>query len=937
MPVNYRDTVLLPKTSFPMKANLRQREPELQKRWREMRLYECIREARKGCPQYILHDGPPYASGEIHIGTGMNKILKDLVVRSRTMAGYDAPFVPGWDCHGLPIEQQVLEELGQGALERPTADIRRRCRTFAEKHIKAHVQQFQQLGVLGDFARPYLTLDPRYEAAVLGLFADLVGKGYVYKRLRPIHWCYENRTALAEAELEYETIASPAVYVKFPMVDDLRDLFPRVGPEPLSMLIWTTTPWTLPANLAIALAEMAEYAAIRYPDPVTRRTETVVLADDLVGPVMRKLGIEGYERLGTCRGKSLEGRRYRHFFSGRLCPIVLAPYVSLEDGTGCVHTAPGHGREDYETALAYKLEVFSPVDDAGRLTAEAGEFAGLHVFDADPKIVERLRQMGHLLLSESITHSYPHCWRCKRPVIFRATEQWFISVEHRNLRAEMLAAIGKVQWLPEWGQARITAMVEERPDWCISRQRSWGIPIPAFYCTACGAVLLTRDSVLAVAEFVGRRGSDGWFQAEPADILPQGTTCAACGGAAFRKETDIFDVWFDSGTSHRAVLRTTDGLRWPADLYLEGSDQHRGWFQVSMLTAVAADGAPPFKAVLTHGFVVDENGEKMSKSRGNVITVRDALAEFGAELQRLWTASVDYRGDINTSREIIRRLDEPYRRFRNTFRYLLANLHDFDPARHRVPLAQMAEVDRWALSRSQRLIADVLRAYDECQFYRVYQRTYSFCTVDLSAFYLDVIKDRLYCEAADSVARRSAQSALHEILNALVRLLAPILVHTCEEVWDAMPGREDLPSVHLALFPKVHEDWIDQRLEERWERILAVRSDVARELEKLRAEKRIGSGLDATVALHAEGELLAFLREAQPVLPEALITSEVAVAEGIPPEAVPGTDVPGLGVIVRPSDRPKCARCWRLLPSVGSDAGHPQLCARCAAVVRALR
>ena len=934
--MNYRDTVNLPKTSFPMKANLRQREPELQKRWRELGLYALVRQARAGGPKFILHDGPPYASGDLHIGTGMNKILKDIVVRSRTMMGYDAPFVPGWDCHGQPIEQRVLQELGEDALGTAAPEIYRRSRQFAEKHIKAHIKQFQQLGVLGDFEHPYATLRPQYEKAVLELFADLVDKGFVYKRLKPIHWDYATRTALAEAELEYEDIASPSIYVKFPAADDLRDLFPAIGAEPVSLLIWTTTPWTLPANRAIALAERAEYTAVRCLDPVTKRTETMVLAEDLVERVAAKVGIGEFERLGRCRGKQLEGRRYRHFFTGHLCPVVLAPYVSLDDGTGCVHTAPGHGREDYETGLAYGLDIFSPVDDAGKLTAEAGEFAGLHVFDADPKIVERLRQMGHLVHAESVTHSYPHGWRSKKPVIFRATEQWFVAVDHRGLREAMLKAIEGLKWIPDWGQGRIAAMVSERPDWCISRQRVWGIPIPAFYCTACNAVLLTKASVLAVAELFGKAGSGAWFDADPAAILPPGTKCAQCGGTSFRKETDIFDVWFESGSSHRAVLKTTEGLSWPADLYLEGTDQHRGWFQVSLLTAVAADGAPPYKAVITHGFVVDEKGEKMSKSLGNFISVEEALAEFGAELQRLWTASVNYLDDTHASRGIVARMDEPYRRFRNTFRYLLGNLHGFDPQAHRVGLGQMPEVDRWALSRTARVIADVLRAYEDYQFYRAYQRLYQFCTVDVSSFYLDVIKDRLYCEGPDSVARRSAQTVMYEILDALVRLLAPILIHTCEEMWEVLPGREALPSVHLARFPQARDAWVDAKLEERWGRLLAVRSDVARELEKLRADKKIGSGLDACVALHAEGELFAFLRDHQAMLPEPLIVSEVAVVEGTCPDAVPGTDVQGLGIIVRPSDRPKCARCWRLLPSVGSDAEHPQLCARCAAVVRSL-
>jgi len=957
--MDYRKTVNLPKTCFPMKANLRRREPELRKRWRQMGLYGLIRAARAGKPKFILHDGPPYASGDLHIGTGMNKILKDMVVRSRTMGGFDAPFVPGWDCHGLPIEHQVLKEVGEGALECPTSEIRQRCRAFAETHMRAHVEQFQGLGVLGEFERPYTTLSHEYEKAVIELFADLVEKGYVYKRLKPIHWCYETRTALAEAELEYEDIESPAVYIKFSMADDVRDLFPGIAAEPVSMLIWTTTPWTLPANLAIALSEAAEYAAIRYRDPVTSRAEVVIFAEDLVDSVMARLGIQGYERLGRCPGKQLEGRTYRHFFTNRPCPIVLAPYVSLAEGTGCVHTAPGHGREDYETALQYGLEIFSPVDEAGRLTEEAGEFAGMHVFDADPKIVERLRETGHLLLDETIAHSYPHCWRSKKPVIFRATEQWFVAVDNRGLREAMLRAIPGVKWVPAWGEGRITTMVAERPDWCISRQRAWGVPIPAFYCTACGAVLLRKETVLAVADLFGRAGSDAWFHTEPAEILPTGTQCGECGGTAFRKETDIFDVWFESGASHRAVLKTTPGLEWPADLYLEGSDQHRGWFQLSMLTAMAAHGSPPFREVLTHGFVVDEKGEKMSKSLGNFISVEDALEEFGAELLRLWSASVDYRNDINTSREIIRRMDEPYRRFRNTFRFLLGNLHDFDPSKDSVPWEKMNKVDQWAVARLGKVLEEVRGAYQNYQFYRVYQRSYNLCTVDLSSFYLDVIKDRLYCEAADRATRRSAQTALYVLLESLVRVLAPILIHTCEEVWDAMPWPKKEGSVHLALFPWLEpatteelETTLDlllasypEDLGGNWELLFKMRDDVARELEKLRAQKRIGSGLDATVTLYASDGLFRELVEFEEetggeanTLPEVLIVSEAKVEKlaAAPASAAQSPNVPSLRFVVQPSERQKCTRCWRLLPSVGTDAEHPELCGRCATVVRSL-
>ncbi|MFP4056984.1 MAG: isoleucine--tRNA ligase [Candidatus Brocadiia bacterium] len=957
--MNYRKTVNLPATAFPMKANLRQREPQFQKRWADRGLYPRIRKARQGAKVYILHDGPPYASGDLHIGTGLNKVLKDLAVRSRTMMGYDAPYVPGWDCHGLPIEHRVLQELGDAARGATRAEIRRRCRDFAERHTGAHIEQFQRLGVLGDFDHPYMTLAPEYERAVIELLADLVEKGFVYKRLKPIHWDYEARTALAEAELEYEDVQSPSIYVEFPMAQGVGDLFPDLGDQGAALLIWTTTPWTLPANRAIALAEMAEYTAVRCRRPGASSDQVLILAEDLVETVMEATGIADYQRAGRCRGKDLEGRTYRHVLTGQPCPVVLAPYVSLEDGTGCVHTAPGHGREDYETGLANGLEIFSPVDEAGRLTEEAGEFAGLHVFEADPKIVERLEELGVLLAADTITHSYPHGWRSKKPVIFRATEQWFVSVDHEHLRQRMLQAIEEVHWVPAWGQERIASMVAERPDWCISRQRAWGVPIPALYCTACGGVLLTRESVLAAAALFGRRGSDAWFEAEPADFLPQGTACPECGGTAFRKESDILDVWFESGSSHRAVLRTTEGLRWPADLYLEGTDQHRGWFQLSMLTAVAAEGRAPYKGVVTHGFVVDEQGEKMSKSLGNFISVEEALRDFGAELLRLWSASVDYRNEINASPAIIRRLEEPYRRFRNTFRFLLGNLHDFDPATDTVdPDADLRLVDAWALARTGEVVAEVREAYESYQFYRVYQRLYRFCTVDLSSFYFDVIKDRLYCEAPDSPARRSAQTVLAHILDALVRVLAPILVHTCEEAWDAMPWEKEEDSVHLALFPWIppaeearRERVLDLRLVPRveqlapdWSLLFEVREEVARRLETLRAEKKIGSGLDARVVLYARDatrERLATFGEKTGeeanALAEVLLVSEAELRdtqEGA--DASPGERVPAVRLAVGPSERAKCARCWRRLSSVGEDAEHDDLCERCARVVRSL-
>lgn len=933
---DYRGTLNLPRTSFPMKANLTRLEPRLQARWDEMDLYGRIRAARAGRPQYILHDGPPYANGDVHIGTGLNKILKDIVVKYKTMRGFDSPYVPGWDCHGLPIEVKVLQEAGAEARSLPRMEVRRRCRRYAQHFVELQRRQFRRLGVTGDWEHPYLTMDPAYEQAVIQVLGEMVQGGYIYRALKPIHWCMHCRTALADAELEYQEDESPAVFVTYPMTEDARRLFPALGPgERPELLIWTTTPWTLPANLAIAVHPDYTYAAVRYRDPSTGSPRVILLARDLAAGALELIGVSQYEEVGAHRGSALEGLTYENPLCGRTSPVVVADYVTLKEGTGCVHTAPGHGQEDHLTGLRYGLEPLSPVDEEGRFTAEAGEFAGMDIFEANPRIVARLRELGMLFHEHRITHSYPHCWRCKRPVIFRATTQWFVDLEREGLRERALREIERTRWIPPWGEVRIRGMVSERPDWCISRQKAWGVPIPAFYCTGCGEVLFTREVCERVADLFGREGSDAWFTAEPADILGDLARCPRCGGTEFRKETDILDVWFESGSSHRAVLERTDGLRFPADLYLEGTDQHRGWFQLSLWPAVATRDQAPFREVLTHGFVVDEKGEKVSKSKGTLLGAQDVVEHLGADVVRLWLSSVNYHDDIRVSEAIIGRSAEAYRKFRNTFRFLLGNLHDFNPQTDRVPYERMTELDRWALDQLHRLIREVTRAYDEFAYYKVYHQLYRFCVVQMSSFYFDVLKDRLYTWAADDPVRRSSQTALAEILLALVRLLAPILVHTAEEVWLALPdGWRRVESVHLADWPQAEEGLIDDGLAERWRRLLAVRDEVNRALEEARNRKLIRSSLEASVEVCCEEASLGdLLREASELLPTLFIVSEVKLSAERGEGWTQGVETPAVWVKVTRAPYPKCQRCWNLRPTVGEDARHPTLCRRCVEVV----
>jgi len=924
----YKSTLNLPRTAFGMKADLARKEPVLIERWEKEGLYQAIRESRAGSPPYTLHDGPPYPTGDLHIGTGMNKILKDFVIRYRNMAGFDAPFVPGWDCHGLPIEHKVMTELGEKAADMTEAEIRGLCLKFALRFVEANRRQFRSLGCLGRWEDPYLTIKPAYEAGVLRVFGKLVEKGYVFRQLKPIHWCRSCRTALAEAELEYGERSDYSVFVEFPFLEDSgRRLAAAAGLEDslsssLSILIWTTTPWTLPANRAVAVSPSYEYALLRAVRPEGGQERLLVVAKDAVSRLAEETGLNLSPAVAAVSGRELLGLEYRHPLSGRGCPVIEAGYVTLEDGTGCVHTAPGHGSEDYASGVRHGLEVFSPVDAAGRFTEQVGDLAGLEVFEANPVICQRLRDAGLLWAEGRISHSYPHCWRCHSPVIFRATQQWFVSLSHRDLRARVLEEASRVSWIPDWGYNRIRGMLEQRPDWCISRQRNWGVPIPAFYCTSCGEALLSGEVIEKVAELFAAEGADSWFTRSVAELLPPGTACPACGGTDFRKENDIFDVWFESGSSHRSVVMQEEGLRFPADLYLEGSDQHRGWFQLSLLLATAAEDRAPYRSVLTHGFVVDGKGEKMSKSRGNFISVTEALKKFPADILRLWFASVDYRRDIHVSFDLMGQIADAYRKIRNTFRHVLGNLNDFTPEADLLPLEKMEEIDRWILASVSRLSESVAGAYENFEFHRVYRDIHNFCVVQMSSIYLDVCKDRLYTWPASSSRRRSCQSALWRIAVVLAKFLAPIIPFTTEEIWGELSGKlgvEGQTSIHLSRWPREAADWRDDGLLSRWERLLGVREEVLKALEASRAAGEIGTSLAAQVVLEGGEGLAGLLEDYRETLPELFIVSSVRLLPGNGP----------LRVRIEPAPGKKCERCWKYSPSVGEDAEHPIICGEC--------
>ncbi|GAB4272807.1 MAG: isoleucine--tRNA ligase [Deferrisomatales bacterium] len=922
--MDYKSTLNLPQTAFPMKADLRRREPEMLARWAEEDLYGQIQRATAGRPPFILHDGPPYANGHIHMGHAVNKILKDMVVKSRTMAGHHSPYVPGWDCHGLPIEHQVDKKLGKAKEGMAKAEVRRRCRAYAQEFIGIQREEFRRLGVFGDWDRPYLTMSYDYEAQIVRELGRFIESGAVYLGKKPVYWCVSCRTALAEAEVEYADKTSPSIYVKFPLIDDLGDLYPALAGKRVSVVIWTTTPWTIPANLAVALHPEFEYGAYEAP---AGSGEVWILARYLAPVVLEAAGVARWTELARVDPKALERREARHPLYDRPSMLVLGEHVTLEAGTGCVHTAPGHGQEDYEIGRRYGLDAYAPVDDRGRFTDDVEGFAGLGVLEANPEVNRALRKAGTLVHEDRISHSYPHCWRCKKPVIFRSTRQWFISMDETGLRRTALEEIDRVQWIPRWGRDRIHNMIAQRPDWCISRQRAWGVPIVAAHCARCGEVYMSRELADRAAERFEEEGADCWFERPLEDFLPPGAACPACGSTELHKEEDILDVWFDSGVSYAAVCEKRPELRSPADLYLEGSDQHRGWFHSSLLAAVGTRGAAPYRAVLTHGFVVDGQGKKMSKSLGNVIRPDQVIQKYGAEILRLWVAAEDYRDDIRISDEILKRLVEAYRRIRNTCRFLLGNLSDFDPGRDAVAPGELWEIDRYALDRLHRLVERCRRAYDDYEFHVLFHRIHNFCAVDLSSFYLDILKDRLYTFPAASPGRRAAQTALHAILHALTRLMAPVLAFTAEDVWRHLPGTEG--SVHLEPLPQVDPAAVDDELAGRWERIRNLRALVTKAAEEARAAKQIGHSLDAKVILYADNRWEAFLGPYAAELPFLFIVSQVDLVEG-PGGAFTDPALPGVGVDVVRAEGEKCQRCWNYSPTVGTREEYPGACARCA-------
>ena len=928
MPEDYNHTLNLPKTDFPMRAGLPKKEPECLKKWEDADLYHAIVRHNEGKPQFILHDGPPYANGDIHLGTALNKVLKDFIVRYKNMSGFQAPYVPGWDTHGLPIERKAIDKVGLDMRSDDPVDFRQHCKEFALSHVKTMTKQFQRLGVLGDWENPYMTLRPEFEARQIEVFGAMALKGYIYKGLKPVYWCAHDETALAEAEIEYSEDPCDSIYVKFLVTDDKGKLFSRgAKPGKTYFVIWTTTTWTLPGNVAICLGPDFDYCIVQAGD------EFYVMARQLAEATMKAAGITDYRILdGTIPGKELEYVVTRHPFLDRDSLVIVGPHVTLESGTGCVHTAPGHGVEDFNVCRNYpELPIVVPVDAQGRLTKEAGPlFEGLPTDKANKAILAHLREIGALFAVEHIIHQYPHCWRCKHPVIYRATEQWFCSVE--DFKEQTCEAIKQVKWYPSWGEERITGMVRDRSDWCISRQRLWGVPIPIFYCKKCGKELITEQSIRAVADIFRKEGSDAWYKYDAAHFLPEGTHCA-CGCTEFTKEKDVMDVWFDSGVSHAAVLMTRPDLRWPADVYLEGNDQHRGWFQSSLLTSVAWKGTAPYRAVITHGMVVDGEGRKMSKSLGNGIAPEDVIRKYGADILRLWVASSDYQGDVRISDSILGQLSEVYRKIRNTARFILGNLGDFDPDRDSVPADRLEPIDRWALWRLDGLIHTVREAYEQYEYHVIYHAVHNFCVLDMSSFYLDVLKDRLYVEKAGSATRRAAQTVIYRVLDALVRMMAPILAFTAEEIWSYMPHRAGHDTRSIMFNPMAEEsgEAFDADFTRRWERLHALRNDVQKALELDRAAKKIGGSLEAKVTLYCDGELYDFVKSVETELPAVCIVSAVAVQKGGKGQFA--GDVEGLSVTVAHAPGRKCARCWTYSETVGADAAHPDLCDRCSRIV----
>ena len=921
MSQDYNATLNLPKTDFPMRAGLPKSEPVTLKNWEDEKLYDKLMERNEGKPLFVLHDGPPYANGDIHLGHALNKILKDFIVRYKNMAGFKAPFVPGWDTHGLPTELKARQKAGIGSsADISVVELRKLCEEFVTGYINDQREQFKRLGAIGEWDNPYITLKHEFEAEQIKVFAEMADKGYIYRGLKPVYWCPECKTALAEAEIEYAEDPCHSIYVKFRVTDDLGK-FAAMGIDPakVSFVIWTTTTWTLPANVAICVGPRFEYSVIQSGD------EYYVMATELYRSAMEEAGITDYQVVAAIKGSELEYMKTQHPFLDRESLLIVGEHVTLESGTGCVHTAPGHGVDDYNVCRNYpEIPVICPVNGDGVLTEEAGQFAGLTTDEANKKIAIHLDATGSLFALKKIIHQYPHCWRCKSPILFRATDQWFCSVD--DFKDDAVKAINEVEWIPSWGKDRITSMVRERKDWCISRQRKWGVPIPIFYCRDCGEPLIDKTAMLAVADVFAKEGSNAWFDHDASGLLPEGTKCAKCGCTSFDKEKDIMDVWFDSGSSHTAVVRRRGYLKFPADLYLEGNDQYRGWFQSSLLTSVATMGTAPYKTVLTHGMILDMEKRKMSKSLGNGISPQEVIKQYGADVLRLWVASCDYQSDVNISFDILKQRSEAYRKVRNTARYILGNLFDFNPDTDMADFDTLLPIDKWALAKLNSLIDKVREAYDKYEFHIVYHSIHNFCVVDMSNFYLDVLKDRLYTEKADSPRRRAAQTAMYLILNAMTRMIAPILAYTSDEIWKFMPHSAADEASHVIyneMPEKVAAD-VDDSFMEFWNRIHELRDDVKKTLEPMIKEKTIKSSLEAKVTLSAGGETLEFLRQAEPELADAFIVSEVVIADN-------GAE---LEITAEKAEGEKCERCWAIRKSVGADAEHPTLCAHCCETLR---
>ena len=922
--MDYKKTLNLPNTKFPMKANLANREPGQLRMWDENHLYDMIRQASKDREKFILHDGPPYANGHIHIGTALNKILKDIIVRSRQMAGYDAVYVPGWDCHGLPVEHNVEKELGAKKLDMSQSEIRNACRAYAEKYIDIQREEFKRLGVMGEWDNPYLTMNYEYEAIIARECGKFALQGNLFRSKKPIYWCCSCKTALAEAEIEYHDESSPSIFVKFPLKDDLSAEISGLDNKKIFVVIWTTTPWTLPANLAVALHPDIIYAAVD-----TKNGEVLILARELVESCMESFGFSDFSILAEIRAENLERKECLHPLYDRVSLVILGSHVTLDAGTGCVHTAPGHGREDYEVGLLYDIDAYSPVDDRGCFTEEADFFTGQFVFKANTDIIARLQENGLLVAQETMEHSYPHCWRCKKPVIFRATPQWFISMDKTSLREKSLKAIDNVEWIPHWGKDRIFGMIENRPDWCISRQRAWGVPIPVFVEKESGEPLRDANVVDRIVEAFEAEGADAWFNSDPSRFLGNDYNAGD-----YEQVRDVVDVWFDSGSTHAFVLEQRDDLAWPASLYLEGSDQHRGWFHSSLLESCGTRGRAPYNQVLTHGFVMAEDGRKMSKSLNNSVGPQEVVDQYGAEMLRLWVVASDYSEDLKIGPEIIKHQVDAYRRLRNTLRYLLGNLNGYDGT-VRVDPADMPELEQWALHRiwdMDRIIRDCAERYD---FHAMFRNLHDFCAIDLSAFYFDIRKDTLYCDAPDSPRRRAAQTVLGTLFDCLTAWFAPILCFTAEEAWlERNPGEDG--SVHTRVYPDIPADWRNDALADRWEKVRDIRRVVLGALEIERAEKRIGSSLLAAPDVYLSDDFQAAIEGLD--LADIAITSDAVIHAGVAPEdAFTLPEVGGVAVVPKTAEGEKCARCWKVLPEVGNQADIPETCNRCADAVRSSR